>query len=100
MWDLRAVGPWDIAITVGSAGFILCLIPQLARTLSTRRADDLSLGFLILVLLSSAVTLPYMLHKAEYIFAAAQAVNLLVWGTVLYFRLRPGAKAAPTQQKQ
>lgn len=84
-------------IWVGSAGFILCLMPQLLHTLRRRSAEDLSLPFLVLVLFSSAATLPYMLHQREYVFAAAQAVNLLVWGTVLYFRLFPAPRpATPT----
>lgn len=82
--------PWEVLIWIGSAGFILCLMPQLLRTFKRRRADDLSLSFLILVLVSSGATLPYMVHQEEFVFAAAQAVNLLVWGTVLYFKLRPG----------
>lgn len=65
-------------------------MPQLWRTIHRRRADDLSLGFLLLVLVSSGATLPYMVHQEEYVFAVAQAVNLLVWGTVLYFKVRPG----------
>jgi uncharacterized protein with PQ loop repeat len=84
------VDPWDLVIYGGSAGFILCLMPQLVKTVRTRRADDLSLGFLVLVLVSSTLTLPYMVHRDEWVFAVAQAANLLVWGTVLYFKLRPG----------
>lgn len=79
-------------IWLGSAGFILCLMPQLYHTLRRRSAEDLSLSFLILVLVSSGVTLPYMLHQREFVFAAAQAVNLLVWGTVLYFKLFPAPR--------
>ena len=82
--------PWEALNWVGSAGFILCLLPQLYRTLRRRSAEDLSLPFLLLVLVSSAATLPYMLHKRNFVFASAQAFNLLVWGTVLYFRLFPG----------
>ena len=67
-------------------------MPQLYHTLRRRTADDFSLPYLILVLAASMMTLPYMLHKREFVFAASQAVNLLVWGTVLYFRLFP-AKA-------
>ena len=80
---------------VGSAGFILCLMPQLYRTLQRRSAEDLSLPFLVLVLVSSGCTLPYMLHRRNYVFASAQMVNLLVWGTVLYFRLFPARPAPP-----
>ena len=82
--------PWDILVWLGSAGFILCLMPQLVHTLRRRSAEDLSLAFLLLVLASSAVTMTYMLHQSEYVFAASQMANLVVWSTVLYFRLRPG----------
>lgn len=85
---------WDALIWTGSAGFILCLLPQLVRTLRRRSAEDLSLPFLVLVLVSSGVTMPYMLHEREFVFAAAQACNLLVWGTVLYFRLFPASRSA------
>ncbi|MHB8634595.1 MAG: PQ-loop domain-containing transporter [Thermoplasmatota archaeon] len=80
---------WHALIDLGSAGFVLCLMPQLVRTLRRGRADDLSLGFLVLVIASSAATLPYMIHIGEDVFAGAQAANLIVWGTALYFRLRP-----------
>lgn len=85
---------WDLLIWAGSAGFIVCLLPQLWRTLSRRRANDMSLSFLLIVLLSSGLTLPYMLHVGEFVFAAAQAINLLVWGTVLYFKLFPAPGSA------
>ncbi len=89
----RGVDAWDLLIWAGSAGFILCLLPQLVRTLKRRSAEDLSVAFLVLVLVSSSCTLPYMVYKGEFVFAAAQAVNLAVWGTVLYFRLNPSPHA-------
>ena len=78
---------WDLLNWAATAGFILCLVPQLRRTLLTRKADDISRRFLYLVLFSSACMLPFMLHERNYVFAVAQAVNLLVWGTVLVVRL-------------
>ena len=61
--------------------------------LHLRRANDLSLPFLLTVLFASVVTLPYMLHAGQPVFAASQGANILVWGTVLYFRLRFGRSA-------
>jgi uncharacterized protein with PQ loop repeat len=89
------VNVWDWLNLVGSIGFVACLTPQLLRTLKRRRADDLSLVFLILVLFSSACILLYSMERRNHVFAAAQAVNLVVWGTVLYFKLRPKAIALP-----
>ena len=87
---------WDWLNLVGSLGFVACLTPQLVRTVKLRRADDLSLLFLVLVLFSSVCILLYSLQRRNYVFAAAQAANLVVWGTVLYFKLRPkgGARSA------
>lgn len=82
---------WELLNIVGSLGFVACLTPQMIRTVRLRRADDLSLVFLILVLLSSVCILLYSLQQRNLIFAAAQGANLVVWGTVLYFKLRPGA---------
>lgn len=85
---------WDWLNLLGSAGFIACLTPQLVRTLRLRRADDLSLAFLVLVLVSSVCILAYSLKHSNLVFAAAQGANLVVWGTVLWFKLRPGAAAS------
>lgn len=86
---------WDWLLSAGSAGFILCLLPQLAKTLRTRRADDLSWGFLVLVILSSALALPYALHAQKWVLAASWSFNLLVWGLVLYYKARPGSPLSP-----
>ena len=86
--------PWEYLNWAATVGFILCLVPQLVRTLRTRRADDISRRFLVLVLFASACMLAYMLHARNYVFAFAQVVNLGVWGMVLAVRLGFGAKAA------
>lgn len=85
---------WEWLNLLGSVGFVACLTPQLVRTLRLRRADDISLAFLVLVLFSSVCVLLYSLHGGNLVFAAAQAANLLVWGTVLWFKLRPAGAAA------
>lgn len=85
---------WDWLNLLGSAGFVACLTPQLIRTVRLRRADDLSLAFLVLVLVSSVCILLYSAQRRNYVFAAAQLANLVVWGTVLYFKLRPAASRA------
>lgn len=83
---------WDWLVSAGSAGFILCLVPQLTKTLRTRRADDLSWGYLVLVNVASALALPYALHAREWLLAASWVLNLVVWGLVLYFKWRPGPR--------
>ena len=88
--------PWEFFNWFATLGFVLCLIPQLSRTLRTRKADDISVRFLVLVLLASLSMGIYMLHVQNYVFAAAQVVNLAAWGTVLAIRLGLGVKPQPT----
>ncbi|MCA1819641.1 MAG: PQ-loop domain-containing transporter [Thermoplasmatota archaeon] len=85
-WD-----PWELFNWSASLGFTVSLVPQLLRTLRLRRADDISRRFLVLVNLAAALMLVYSLHVGNWVFAAAQVANLLVWGTVLWFRLQPAA---------
>lgn len=81
--------PWDIVQAAGSAIFIACLVPQFVRTLKIGRANDVSVGFLVLVLAGSALLVPYAAQSEQWYLAVAYVGNLVVWGTVLYFRLRP-----------
>jgi uncharacterized protein with PQ loop repeat len=89
------VDVWDLLVSAGALGFILCLVPQLAKTVRSKRADDLSWGFLVLVVISSALALPYALHARQWLLAASWGVNLLVWGLVLYYKARPGLGRQP-----
>ena len=89
--------PWELFNWAASFGFTVSLIPQLQRTLKLRRADDISRRFLILVNCAAALMLVYSIHVQNWVFAAAQCANLLVWGIVLWFRLHPGTAASPVR---
>lgn len=85
---------WEVLNWAASAGFSLALMPQLIRTLKRRSAEDISRLFAGLILVSSMCMLVYMAHLGNWVFASAQATNLLVWGIVLYYRIRPGKPRA------
>lgn len=89
--------PWEYLNWAASIGFTVALLPQLARTLKRKRAQDISVPFAALVIVSSACLFPYMLHQGNWAFAAAQAVNLVVWSVVLYFRLYPAPGTVPAR---
>jgi uncharacterized protein with PQ loop repeat len=74
---------------LGSVGFIVSLAPQLVRTVRLRRAEDISPSFLIILLVSSFILLVYAALTNQWFFFASYSANILVWGTVLYFRFRP-----------
>lgn len=81
---------WHWLEFAGSLGFTVALVPQFVTTIRRRRANDMNLSFLLIVLLSSLVLLVYSIATRQFFFAASYVANLLVWSVVLYFRLRPG----------
>jgi uncharacterized protein with PQ loop repeat len=89
-----SIDEWEVLNWVASAGFSGALMPQLVRTLRRRSADDISRVFATLILLSSVCMLAYMAHLGNWVFASAQAANLVVWGIVLYYRVKPGKPKA------
>lgn len=85
---------WQAMEATGSLLFILCLVPQFVRTVRRGHADDVSLGFLVLVLLGSVVLVPYTLHRGQWFFAASFGGNVVAWGTVAWYRVRPRTEGA------
>ncbi|HLE48392.1 MAG TPA: PQ-loop domain-containing transporter [Candidatus Thermoplasmatota archaeon] len=79
---------------IGSVGFIVALVPQFYRTLKLGHANDVDVLFLLIVLASSVVLLLWAIIKGAPYLAVSFGANLVVWGTVLFYRLRPreGAK--------
>lgn len=86
---------WVVLQAVGAIGFLVSLVPQFFRTLHRRRAEDVSLGFLILVLFASVVLLPYTAHTGQWFFFVSFLGNVVVWGTVCYYRLFPADGLPP-----
>lgn len=80
---------------LGSLAFTLALVPQFVRTLRRKRAEDVDVSFLVLVLLASVFSLVYTVPTRLYFFSGSFVANLIAWGTVLYYRLRPGRRLAP-----
>lgn len=87
----------EIIQFIGAMGFVVSLAPQLIRTIRRKSAYDVSLWFLVILLLSSALLFYFALATEPPLvwFAVSYMTNIVVWGTVLYYRLRPGEPAAP-----
>ncbi len=81
--------PWQWLILIGTLLFTVSLVPQLARTLKRRRADDLSALFIVTVLIASVCNMIYFGHIGEAIAASGFVANIVVWGVVLRYRLWP-----------
>ena len=86
--DIPLVLSW-----IGSLLFIAALLPQVYRTWQRGRANDLSVLFLVTLLVASGAMLVYAVSLENPIFAAGYVVNLIVWGYVLKVRLYPRAQS-------
>jgi uncharacterized protein with PQ loop repeat len=91
----------EVVQFVGAMGFIVALAPQFVRTIHRRSAADVSLWFLIILIGSSALLFYFALATRPRLvwFAVSYAANILVWGVVLYYRLRPRAVAGADSKR-
>ncbi|MGB1697957.1 MAG: PQ-loop repeat-containing protein [Thermoplasmatota archaeon] len=84
-WD-----PWNYLILAGTTMFTVALIPQLVRTIRLGRAEDISIPFILLVVLASFANLTYFfVHVGDYIAGAGFIANIVVWSLVLWYRIYP-----------
>lgn len=84
----------DWLIFLGGLGFSACLVPQVIRTTKLGRADDISLTFLITVIIAAFLSLVYFIMEGHGWFVYyGYVATIFAWMYVLYFRLwpRPGS---------
>ena len=75
---------------LGAIGFTVSLVPQLVRTWRRKRAEDIDVTFLVILLVSSLILVVFAVREGLWFFVGSYVANLVVWGIVLYYRLRPG----------
>lgn len=88
----------EVIQLIGAMGFVVSLAPQFIRTIQRKSAHDVSLWFLIILVLSSALLFYFALAIRPRLiwFAVSYMTNIVVWGTVLYYRLRPATPEPKT----
>jgi MtN3 and saliva related transmembrane protein len=79
-----------VAVLGGVAGLCttLAFVPQVARTWSTRSAEDISLGMLMIYVTGNLLWLLYGVALGDWPIIAANAATLALAGSILYFKLR------------
>ena len=65
----------------------LAFVPQVRRTWTTRSADDISLGMLIVFLAGVFLWLLYGLALGAWPIVLANAATFVLAGSILYFKL-------------
>ena len=65
-------------------------LPQALRAFQTRSTKDISLGMFMLMVLGVALWLTYGILRADLPLIAANAITLLLAGSILVLKLRHG----------
>jgi MtN3 and saliva related transmembrane protein len=68
----------------------LAFLPQVIKTWRTRSTKDVSLGMFLVLVTGIALWLAYGLLTRDPPLIAANAVTLVLAGTILYFKMRHG----------
>ena len=74
--------------TIGVAGsIIICgsAIPQVIKTYRTRQAQDLSIAYLMTLMIGLVLLQAYCLHVGDLIFIIGNSCSLLMTGLLIYF---------------
>ncbi len=77
---------WFIVALIAVILTSLQLLPQVYKSLRTRKVRDLSLGFTILAILVSASWLAYGIHLNDLALKIANFINLV--GAIILFSLK------------
>ena len=68
----------------------LAFVPQVRRTWTTRSADDISLGMLLVYVTGNLLWLLYGVALGDWPIIIANAATLVLAGSILYFKLAVG----------
>lgn len=86
-------GSFGIFELLGTAGsLVLCAsaVPQIVKTFRTRRAKDLSIAYLLVLLLGILMMTVYSIHIGDAIFIFGNGLSLAATGILIALWLRYG----------
>ena len=87
---MRAI---DLLGYVGSGLMMLCLAPQLIKTLRDGHADGFALGYLVMAVIGMACLLVFVLFTGAPIpLVVNYLVNGIAFGVILKYKLAPVVK--------
>jgi MtN3 and saliva related transmembrane protein len=79
---------FEIMGTVGSLIICISALPQIVKTYRTKKADDLSISYLIILMLGMALMMIYSLHIRDPIFIFGNSLSVLSPGVLIFLCLR------------
>jgi len=79
---------FEIMGLIGSLTLCISALPQIVKTYRTKKADDLSISYLIILMLGMALMMIYSLHLGDPIFIFGNSLSVLSTGVLIFLCLR------------
>jgi MtN3 and saliva related transmembrane protein len=79
---------FEIMGTIGSLIICISSLPQILKTYRTKKADDLSISYLIILMFGMTLMMIYALHNGDPIFIFGNALSVLSTGVLIFLCLR------------
>ena len=86
---------FEIVGTIGSLIICISALPQIVKTYRTKKADDLSISYLIILMLGMALMMIYSLHIRDPIFIFGNSLSVLSTGVLIFLCLRYRSQFMP-----
>jgi MtN3 and saliva related transmembrane protein len=79
---------FEIMGTTGSLIICISALPQIMKTYRTKKADDISLPYLFLLMSGMTLTMIYSLHTGDPVFIFGNSLSILSGGVLIILCLR------------
>jgi MtN3 and saliva related transmembrane protein len=79
---------FEIMGTIGSLIICISALPQIAKTYRTKKANDLSISYLMILMSGMTLMMIYSLHIGDLIFIFGNSLSVLSTGILIFLCLR------------
>jgi len=79
---------FEIMGTIGSLIICISTLPQIVKTYRTKKANDLSISYLIILMFGMTLMTIYSFHVGDPIFIFGNSLSVLSTGVLIFLCLR------------
>ena len=79
---------FEIMGTIGSLIICISALPQIVKTYRTKKADDISISYLIILMSGMTLTMIYSLYVGDLVFIFGNSLSVLTTGVLIFLCLR------------
>lgn len=79
---------FELMGTVGSLIICISALPQIMKTYRTKKADDISISYLMTLMSGMTLTMIYSLYVGDLVFIFGNSLSVLSTGVLIFLCLR------------